>query len=167
MCSPIRWHIGPIAFRHLTFVPMRTRENLCLASVAGEVLMLGKQWRGLSAGVRTVKKGYRFSRPQAGCHWPNSPCPGIIKFNYSRPGRVWSVTSQMETGKSINFFYSAPPPAPQHCLPRGGFLRLQTVLLFSSPYVVSSRGRERDQWELALFILANRKCHWSSFIKSL
>jgi hypothetical protein len=27
----------------------------------------------------TVKKGYRFSRPQPGCHQPNSPWPGIIK----------------------------------------------------------------------------------------
>ncbi len=26
----------------------------------------------------TVKKGYRFSRPQSGCHLPNSPWPGII-----------------------------------------------------------------------------------------
>jgi hypothetical protein len=26
----------------------------------------------------TVKKGFRFSRPQPGCHKPNSPCPGII-----------------------------------------------------------------------------------------
>jgi hypothetical protein len=29
MCSPIRWQRGPIAFRHLTFVPMRTRETVC------------------------------------------------------------------------------------------------------------------------------------------
>jgi hypothetical protein len=28
-------------------------------------------------------------------------------------------------------------------------------------------GGERDQWELALFILANRKRHSSSFVKSL
>jgi hypothetical protein len=26
----------------------------------------------------TVKKGFRFSRPQPGCHLPNSPWPGII-----------------------------------------------------------------------------------------
>jgi hypothetical protein len=26
------------------------------------------------------KKGYRFSRPQPGCHLPNSPWPGIIKL---------------------------------------------------------------------------------------
>jgi hypothetical protein len=28
-------------------------------------------------------------------------------FNYSRPGRVWSVTSRLETGKQLTFFYSA------------------------------------------------------------
>jgi hypothetical protein len=28
------------------------------------------------------------------------------QFNYSRPGRVWLVTSRLGTGKSINFFYS-------------------------------------------------------------
>ncbi len=31
-------------------------------------------------GSLHCKKGYRFSRPQAGCHWQNSPWPGIIKF---------------------------------------------------------------------------------------
>ncbi len=46
---------------------------------------------------------------------------------------------------SINFFYSAPPPAPQHCLPRGGFLRLQTVLLISSQYIVSSMRGEGER----------------------
>jgi hypothetical protein len=28
----------------------------------------------------TVKKGLRFSRPQPGCHLPNSPWPGMIKL---------------------------------------------------------------------------------------
>jgi hypothetical protein len=28
--------------------------------------------------ICTVKKGYGFSRPQPGCHLPNSPWPGII-----------------------------------------------------------------------------------------
>ncbi len=30
--------------------------------------------------------------------------PGREKFNYSRPGRVWSVTPRLGTGKSITFF---------------------------------------------------------------
>jgi hypothetical protein len=41
----------------------------------------------------TVKKGYRYSHPQY----------------YSRPERVWLVTSQLGTGKTITFFYSVPP----------------------------------------------------------
>jgi hypothetical protein len=28
------------------------------------------------------------------------------KLNYSRPGRVWSVSSRLETGKPMTFFYS-------------------------------------------------------------
>jgi hypothetical protein len=49
------------------------------------------------------KKGYRFSRPQSGCHWPNSPWTGRINY---RPERVWSVTYRLGTGNSINIFYS-------------------------------------------------------------
>ncbi len=29
------------------------------------------------------------------------------KLNYSRPGRVWSVTSRLETGKRLNLLYCA------------------------------------------------------------
>ncbi len=32
--------------------------------------------------------------------------PGREYFNYSRPGRVWLVTSRLGTGKSLTFFYS-------------------------------------------------------------
>ncbi len=32
--------------------------------------------------------------------------PGREQFNYSRPGRVWSVTSQLGTEKSVTFFCS-------------------------------------------------------------
>ncbi len=30
------------------------------------------------------------------------------KLNYSRPGRVWSVTSRLRTGKRLTLFYSVP-----------------------------------------------------------
>ncbi len=30
--------------------------------------------------IHTVKKDYQYSRPQPGCHLPNSPWPGIIKL---------------------------------------------------------------------------------------
>ncbi len=44
--------------------------------------------------------------------------PGRELINDSRPGRVWSVTSRLGTGKSATFFYSVgapnpPPPQPQ------------------------------------------------------
>ncbi len=39
----------------------------------------------------TVKKGYRFSRPQAWCHWTNSPWPGIIKFFPARESLVSDI----------------------------------------------------------------------------
>jgi hypothetical protein len=32
--------------------------------------------------------------------------PGREKFNYSRPGKIWSVTSRLGTEKLITFFYS-------------------------------------------------------------
>ena len=33
---------------------------------------------------------------------------GREKFNYSRPGRVWLLTSRLGMGKSLTFFYSVP-----------------------------------------------------------
>jgi hypothetical protein len=46
--------------------------------------------------IYTVKKGLPFSRPQPGCHKPNSPWPGII---YLFPARESLVSS-------LTFFYS-------------------------------------------------------------
>ncbi len=39
----------------------------------------------------TVKKAFRYSCPQPGCHLPDSPWAGIETsyVNYSCPGRVW------------------------------------------------------------------------------
>jgi hypothetical protein len=55
----------------------------------------------------TVKKAFRYSRHQPGCHLPNSPWAGIVisYINYSRLGRVWEVTSRLGTGISKSFFY--------------------------------------------------------------
>ncbi len=51
-----------------------------------------------------VKKVSNFPVPmQPGCHWRNSPWVRNDS-NYSRPGRVWSVTSQLGTGKRLTFF---------------------------------------------------------------
>jgi hypothetical protein len=51
-----------------------------------------------NASVYTVKKGYCFSRDVT-----NQTLPGRELLNYSRLGRVWLVTSRLETGKTINF----------------------------------------------------------------
>jgi hypothetical protein len=51
----------------------------------------------------TVKKVYCFSRPQTGCHCPNSPWPGIFKLFPARD----SLVSDISDGKNDNLFYSA------------------------------------------------------------
>jgi hypothetical protein len=45
----------------------------------------------LTTASYTVKKAFRYSRPQPGCHVPNSPWVGIMTsyINYSCLGRVW------------------------------------------------------------------------------
>jgi hypothetical protein len=49
----------------------------------------------------TVKKGERFSRPQSGCHLPNSPWPGIISIPGVFPARE-SLVSDIPTGDGKN-----------------------------------------------------------------
>jgi hypothetical protein len=36
----------------------------------------------------------------------NQTLPGLELLKYSRPERVWLVTSRLGTGKTITFFYS-------------------------------------------------------------
>jgi hypothetical protein len=50
----------------------------------------------------TVKKDYRFSSSQPGCHQPKSPWPGIIKLFTARETLVSDIG--LETGKMITFF---------------------------------------------------------------
>jgi hypothetical protein len=49
------------------------------------------------------KKGYRFSRPQPGCHLPNSPWPEIIKIFLARESLVSDIPDG--DGKIFNIFY--------------------------------------------------------------
>ena len=51
----------------------------------------------------TVKK--RFAVFPTGMSLTKLP-PGQELLHYSRPGRVWLVTSRLGTGKSLTFFYS-------------------------------------------------------------
>jgi hypothetical protein len=46
------------------------------------------------------KKGYRFSRPQPGCRYPET----ARGPDYSRPWTVWVVKSRLGTRKSLTFF---------------------------------------------------------------
>jgi hypothetical protein len=52
----------------------------------------------------TVKKGYRFSRPQRGCHWPNSPWPGMIRLFPARERLVSDILAG--AWKIANLFFT-------------------------------------------------------------
>ncbi len=47
--------------------------------------------RNRSVTTYTVKKGYRFSCPQPGCHWPHSLWPGKIKLFPARESLVSDI----------------------------------------------------------------------------
>ncbi len=62
-----------------------------------------------------IRKSSNFSAPWQGKQAKACPNNTVyytvikvsdFKLNYSRPGRVWLVTSRLGTGKSITFFYS-------------------------------------------------------------
>jgi hypothetical protein len=60
-------------------------------------------------GIRyTVKKGYRFSRPQPGCHLPNFPWPGTFFFI---PGRATESLVKLnkieEKSTFVNFSFQS------------------------------------------------------------
>ncbi len=55
----------------------------------------------------TVKKGKRFSRPQPGCHLPNSPWPGIIKYFLAKESLVSDILAR--DGKIANLFLQCIP----------------------------------------------------------
>jgi hypothetical protein len=71
----------PDAQEHLTYIPS---PSLCTAKTG-----------------YTVKKGYQFSRPQSGCHLPNSPWGGIIKLFPARESLVRNIPAGE---KSLTFF---------------------------------------------------------------
>jgi hypothetical protein len=62
----------------------------------------------------TVKKVNDFPVPSRDV--TNQILLGWEKLNFSRPGRVWLVTSRLGTGKSLNLFYSVRVfQIPVHC----------------------------------------------------
>jgi hypothetical protein len=58
--------------------------------------------RSVTTLLYTVKKGNNF--PVLSRDVTNETLSGRELFNYSRPGRVWLVTSRLGTGKSLPFF---------------------------------------------------------------
>jgi hypothetical protein len=93
--------------------------------------------------VYTVRKGYRFSCPQPGCHLPNSPWPGMILLFPARESLVSDIPAG--DGKIITLFLqciiSGTGFLPSVCLVPAGlfcffgfsvcgvFWRLSTLLL--------------------------------------
>jgi hypothetical protein len=63
----------------------------------------------LPAPKYTVKKGYRFSLPQPGCHLPNSPWTGNLKLFPARESLVSDIPAG--EGKINHFFYSVIAPS--------------------------------------------------------
>jgi hypothetical protein len=72
----------------------------------------------------------------------NQTLPGWENLSYSRPGRVWFVTSRLGTGKLITFFYSvafylAPTPIPS---PSAGIKRFYLLLMRRNTQRVVRKG---------------------------
>ncbi len=67
----------------------------------------------------TVKKVSHF--PVFSRDVTDQTLPGREKLNYSRPGRVWSVTSRLRTGKWLTLFYSVLWLCHLHKLPRKSY----------------------------------------------
>jgi hypothetical protein len=65
------------------------------------VLQIGLAFHSFS-GPYTATKGLPFSRPQPGCHLPNSPCPEIIKLFPARESLVSDIPAGQ--GKMLTFF---------------------------------------------------------------
>ncbi len=84
-------------FQSLIFsLGLKKYESRLVVTTLGEVnhkvlfcVLCNSSWADLLS--YTVKKAFRYSRPQPGCQKPNSPWTGIIyKWRHnSRPGRVW------------------------------------------------------------------------------
>jgi hypothetical protein len=61
--------------------------------------------------MHTVKKAFRYFRPQPGCHLPNSPWAGIIKYDVIIPAQGEFGKRHPGWGGNIEkiFFYVAEP----------------------------------------------------------
>jgi hypothetical protein len=90
--------------------------NLVCNTVMKKVIFTSK--------VCTVKKIIVF--PVLSRDITNQTHPGREILDYSRPGRVWSVTSHLGAGKTITFFYSV-------------YKCIKTVSIYILPFFVQYR----------------------------
>jgi hypothetical protein len=92
--TPPKSPVSKMPFRFLRGFSKKQRKSLKIAVVGATEV--GK------SGDYTVKKGYPF--PVSSRDVTNQTLPGREKINYSRPRRVWLVTSRLGTGKRLTFF---------------------------------------------------------------
>jgi hypothetical protein len=89
----------------ITYTDVKVMFRLVIEESFRDQLMAGKQLKNnFQALMYTVKEGYNFSRPQPGCHQPNSPYPVIIKLFPARESLVCDIPAG--DGKNNNIFYS-------------------------------------------------------------
>ena len=86
--------------------PFPSVKFLAICGCFPNSLFFGRKLSTIAACISklkplTVKKGQRFSRPQLGCHLPNSPWPGIIKLF---PARESLISDPAGDGRISNLF---------------------------------------------------------------
>jgi hypothetical protein len=102
----------------------------------------------------TVKKRFASFPSPAGMSLPNSPWAGIMTslLNYSCPGRVWLVTSQLETGNSWTFFYGVGEVYLICSVNEGPVIKFEDLFLFARHFLFLHKliwcGGEKIIWDL-------------------
>ncbi len=102
---------GLTSLNSIASIPGYHKSKLCqgitgLNSIASIPGYLGPKLYCKHSKVSKVhcKKGWRFSRPQPGFHWPNSPWAEIIIFSPARDSLVSDIPAG--DGKIAHLFYS-------------------------------------------------------------
>jgi hypothetical protein len=92
----------------------------------------------------TVKKVNHFPVPSRDV--TDQTLSGREKLNYSRPGRFWSVTSRLGTGKRLTLFYSV------HCIenPTYVFPEMKLWGLVPNSYIYVSMSQVYFRWSTKL-----------------
>ncbi len=99
------------------------------------------EWCSKISHACTVKKGYRFSRPQPGCYWPNSPWPRIFYFFQAR--ERLPCESRLGTEKRYLFYSVCTVKRSVRTVNKAGFYSGSCIL----PWLYAQL--ERHLWALA------------------